>query len=146
MPIFKTMPSLPILKRHLVSLFRPNPKSIFNVHNPRGIKHLYQLRLGLSQIRSHKKAHNFQDTPSDTCLCKIGSEDTDHFLFKCPFYASKRAVLASTVMKIIIPKDLCYLGNSSQLYLYGHHTLSDSDNAKIISATIKFILDSNRFK
>ena len=146
MPTFKTMPSLSILKRHLVSLFRPNPKSIFNVHDPLGIKYLYQLRLGLSQLRSHKKAHNFQDTPSDTCLCKIGVENTDHFLFRCPFHASKRAVLASTVMKIIIPQNLCYLGNSSHLYLYGHHTLSDSDNTKIISATIKFILDSHRFE
>ena len=146
MPHFNEMPTIPILKKHLLSLFRPEPKSIFGVYDPIGIKHLYQLRLGLSKLRSHKKAHNFQDTPSESCLCRIGVEDTDHFLFKCPFYATKRAALASAVMKIIIPKDLGYLGNCRDLYLYGHHTLSNSENADILTSTLKFIHESHRFE
>ena len=144
-PHFNEMPTIPVLKKHLVSLFRSEPKSIFDVYDPTGIKHLYQLRLGLSKLRSHKKAHNFLDTSFDACLCKIGVEDTDHFHLICPFYATKRAALASTVMKIIIPKGIGHLGNSRSLYLYGHHTLSNSENADIITATLKFIHESNRF-
>ena len=143
LPHFKEMPTLPILKKHLISLFRPKERSIFNVHDPTGTKHLYQLRLGLSQLRSHKKAHNFADTVSDRCLCGIGVEDTDHFLFKCPFYATHRASLASSVMSIIIPKNLSHLGNSTNLYLYGHHSLSDSENREITKATIQYIKNTN---
>ena len=116
------------------------------MHDPTGTKHLYQLRLGLSQLRSHKKAHNFADTVSDRCLCRIGVEDTDHFLFKCPFYATHRASLASSVMSIIIPKNLSHLGNSANLYLYGHHSLSDSENREIIKATIQYIKNTNRLE
>ena len=43
-------PRSKILKKHLTSLFRPQKKSTFNVYDPIGIKHLYQLRLGLSRV------------------------------------------------------------------------------------------------
>ena len=145
MPHFKVMPTFLILKKHLISLFRPQERSIFKVHDPTGTKHLYQLRLGLSQLKSHKKAHNFVDTISDQCLCKIGAEDTDHFLFKCPFYARHRSVLASSVMSIIIPKNLSHLGNSAKLYLYGHHSLTENENKEIIKATIEYIKNTSRF-
>ena len=79
---FTNMPSLHALKSHLTTFFRPNNKCIFNIHDPIGIKYLCQIRLGLSPLRSHKKHHNFRDTPLDLCICKIGVEDTDHFLFK----------------------------------------------------------------
>ena len=81
MPDFREMPDLSELKKHLLSLFRPAQKSIFNVYDPSGTKFIYQLRLGLSKLRSHKKNHNFADTPTDTCLCKSGIENTNNFLF-----------------------------------------------------------------
>ena len=55
MPYFQEMPTLLTLKKHLLSLFRPNAKSIFNIHDPIGTKILFQLRLGLSKLRHHKK-------------------------------------------------------------------------------------------
>ena len=87
MPYFQEMPTLLALKKHLLSLFRPNAKSIFNIHDPIGTKVLFQLRLGLSKLRQHKNKHNFLDTPTDICLCKNGVENTEHYLFKCKFYA-----------------------------------------------------------
>ena len=51
-------------------------KSVFNIHDPKGIKYLFQLRMNLSPLRSHKKHHNFADTPSDICACNQGIEDT----------------------------------------------------------------------
>ena len=35
--------------------------------------------------------------------------------------------------------------NQPHLYLYGHQSLNDSENKKIILSTIKFIKDTQRF-
>ena len=41
--------------------------------------------------------HNFDDTPSELYHCSQGIEDTEHFLFTCPFHATHRAALATLV-------------------------------------------------
>ena len=45
-------------KDSLLKLYRPVNKSIFNVHD-NGIKWIFQLRVGLSPLKSHKKGHIF---------------------------------------------------------------------------------------
>ena len=85
---FEVLPSFDSLKDHVSSFFRPKPKSIFGVHDPVGLRYLFQLRMGLSPLKSHKSHHNFIDTPSDICQCNQGAEDTNHFLFFCPLYHS----------------------------------------------------------
>ena len=97
---FPNMPSINILKSHILSLIRPEKKSIFNIHDPLGLRYLFNLRVGLSPLRSHKNRHDFADTPLDTCLCNHGLEDINHFLFLCPLYATKRATLISIVTAI----------------------------------------------
>ena len=66
---FHIMPTFNKLRAHLISLFRPKGKSLFNIFDTTGTRYLFQLRLGLSPLRSHKKRHNFADTPNDMCLC-----------------------------------------------------------------------------
>ena len=60
---FDDVPSFDILKDHINAFFRPKPNSIFGVHDPLGIRYLFQLRVSLSPLRSHKRRHNFADTP-----------------------------------------------------------------------------------
>ena len=79
-------------------------KSIFGIHDPAGLRYLFQLRVGLSPLRSHKYCHNFTDTTSDICHCNQGIEDTNHFLFSCPDYAILRATLAASVINILQKK------------------------------------------
>ena len=142
---FPNMPSFNVLKLRLKSFFRPIKKSIFNIHDPPGIRYLFQLRLGLSPLRSHKKHHNFADTPSDLCRCNIGVEDTKHFLFKCPLFAVQRATLAVKVIGILIRNNLNHLGNVENIYMYGNDSMNETDNRNVLLATIKFIKDSKRF-
>ena len=141
---FTNIPSYNVLKTHISSFFRPQKKSIFDI-DPTGIRFLFQLRLGLSPLKSHKDHHNFVDTPSDRCLCNLDAEDTKHFLFKCPFYANKRALLASDVTPILIRNNLNHLSNDERLYLYGNDSINDQDNKVILLATIKYIKGINRF-
>ena len=90
-------------------------------------------------MRSHKKRYGFEDTPSDICLCKFGIEDTRHFLLSCPFYASKRVVMVSSISDILLKNNLNYPANlpANELDMYLYRS--------ILLATIKFIRDTNRF-
>ena len=126
-------------------MIRPKKKNIFGIHDPLGLRYLLQLRVGLSPLRYHKKCHNFIDTPSDICLCNNGIEDTNHFLFLCPFFAIHRATLASNVIQILQKYNLNHLGNQSHLYIYGHPIINLADNRIIILSTIKYIKESRRF-
>ena len=62
----KNSESIVTFKKRILSFIRPSANSTFNCHNPRGIKLLSRLRLGLSHLREHKFKHSFQDslTPS----------------------------------------------------------------------------------
>ena len=120
-------------------------KSIFGIHDTVGLRYLFQLRVSLSSLRSHKWRHNFIDTPSEICRCNQGNEDTNHFFCLCPFYAIQRATLADSVRIVLQNNKINYLGSQSQLYLYGHQSINSTDNRKILLSTIKYIKETLRF-
>ena len=88
-------------------------------------------------ILSHKNRHEFDDTPSDKCLCNHGIGDTNHFMFLCPFFTIQRATLRQKY-------NLNNLINKLRLYLYGHMTINFADKIILLS-TITFIKDTRRF-
>ena len=142
---FNDIPSYDTLKIYINTFFRPKNKSIFGIHNPIGLRCLFQLRVGLSPLRNHKWRHYFNDTPSETSRCKQGIEDTSHFLFSCPLYAIPRATLAASVIHILQKNSINHLTNQSDLYLYGHRSLTSVDNRKLLLSTIKYIKDTQYF-
>ena len=141
----QTALSLSNFKNKLTNLIRPNSKSIFKIHDPLGIKFLYQLRVGLSPLKCHKKSHNFLDTPNDWCECLSAPEDTQHFLLKCTFFFVQRQKLLTSVNNLLINTNLLHLIHDYKLYLYGHHTLTDHTNNNILSSTILYIKETGRF-
>ena len=56
---FEHMPSFEELKNHLIILFRPSMKSTFGIHDPLHLRFIFQLRVGLSPLKSHKKVITF---------------------------------------------------------------------------------------
>ena len=144
-PHFENFPSIKRIKDHLISFFRPKTKSIFRIHDPIGLRYLFQFRVSLSPLKAHKMHHNFIDTPSDICHCNQGIEDSSHFFFTCQSYATQRATLVTSVNEILHKNNLDNLGNQLQLYLYGHDSISFADNRIILLSTIKYIKDTRRF-
>ena len=142
---FPEMPLINTLKAHMLSLFRPEKKSIFNIFNPIEVRNLFFLRVGLSPLRSHKNRHGFIDTPSPVCICNDGIEDTTHFLFACPLYINQRATLIDNISNILQKYNLTNIVQQPQLLLYGHKSITFADNQKIILSTINFISDTERF-
>ena len=88
--------SLSSFKKHITSIIKPPVKSIYKIFNPFGISSIIQLRVGLSPLKSHKRRHNFLDTPAERCICNTGNENTEHFLLKCPLYRTLRGNLITS--------------------------------------------------
>ena len=142
---FTSSNSLAIFKKNITAIIKPKPKSLYNIHDPVGLKYIFQLRVGLSPLKYHKKNHNFIDTPVERCDCGFSPENVSHFLFYCPLYAAPRLDLLNTVSTILRPNNLLHLIENTELYLYGHNSLNTAVNKIVILSTIKYIKDSNRF-
>ena len=93
---YNDVPSIGVLKKDIIAFIRPESKTFFKIHDPVGLRYLFQLRVSLSPLKCHKWCHNFIDTPSGICLCNQGIEDTSHFLFSCHLYATQRVTLVSS--------------------------------------------------
>ena len=75
--------SFEVFKKRLLSFIRPMPNSIYNIHNPLGVKYLTRLRIGFSHLKEHKFKYNFQGSLDPVCSCSSGIETTIHFLLHC---------------------------------------------------------------
>ena len=133
------------IKAHILKFIRPNPKSIYNIHDPVGLHYLFQLRTGLSSLRSHKYRHNFRDTPNANCNCQQGIEDTKHFLFECLQFANDRVRLGVKITNILL-KNLAQLASNVDLYIYGDDSLTLDDNKEVLVSTIQYIKNTGRFQ
>ena len=142
---YKVVPSLGLLKKDIISLMRPVPKSFFKIHDPTGLRYLFQLRVSLCPLKGHKYCHNFIDTPSGICHCNLGIEDTSHYLLSCPFYTVQRVTLVNIIKAILLKGNLIHLEDHSKLYLYGDPSISNADNKLILLLTIKYITETQRF-
>ena len=97
----KNSESIVTFKKRILLFIRPSASSTFNCHNPRGIKLLWRLRLGLSHLREHKLKHSFQDSLNPFCSCGKGEVETSsHYLLHCSNYSEERLVLLNTVKNI----------------------------------------------
>ena len=135
-------PSLIIFKFNTPKLNRPEKNNVSNIHDTKGIKRLFQLRVGLSPLR-HKKRHNFKDTLSDICPC----DTTIHFLIYCDLYPGVRIKMFQVINPILQCNDLNLLNDGSlvNFLLYGHETLSTKLNTAVLTATVNYIHKSTRF-
>ena len=126
-----------------MSFIKPSGKSIYGIHDNVGIKYIYQLRVGLSPLKSHKYNHNFADTPTDLCNCNIAPEDTRHFMPECPHFTTQRQTLLSSARNHLNIDQHHFL-NEIDVFLYGSRVLSFSKNKNILLATINYLKSSKR--
>ena len=141
-------PSAAVFKKKLLAKIRPPAKSVFGIHDPKGLSYLTQLRVGLSKLNFHKFKHNFRDTINPMCPTNDGIEDTEHFLLLCPSFDAQRRDLFAGIVELIRPFiQITDLSNDSltQLLLYGDQDLTDDLNRNILELTLRFIHETGRF-
>ena len=96
----KNSESIVTFKKRILSFIRPSSNSIFICHNPRCIKLLSRLRLGLSHRREHKFKRSFQDSLNPFSSCGKGEVETiSHYLLHCSNYSEERLALLNAIKK-----------------------------------------------
>ena len=137
--------SFNIFRKGILKFIRPSANSLFNCHNPKGIKLITRLRLGLSHLRVHQFKHSFQDSLNPFCSCGLDIESTAHFLLHRPTYIIERRTLLSTLVNIDNNLlDLCE-PVLIRILLFGSNSFDTDANTNVLNATIEYILSTKRF-
>ena len=147
-PELRHAPSVAVFKKKLLSIIRPPAKSVFGIHDPKGLSYLTQLRVGLSKLNFHKFKHNFRDTVNPMCPTSDGIEYTEHFLLLCPSFDVQRQDLLAEIAELLRPVvQIADPSNDAltQLLLYGDNDLSNNLNRSILELTLSFIHETGRF-
>ena len=144
--IIRNSESLSIFEKNPLNFIWHCTNSIFNIHNPYGIKLLTRLRLGLSHFRNHKFRHCFQDTLNPLCDCSNDTETAKHFFLHCPILHTPRQTLLSNIRNT--NKQILSHGEDQliQTFQYGNPYFNLTVNRLILNATIEFLISTERFK
>ena len=142
-PGLRKTESLSLFKTNILKFIRRSTNSVYNCHNPKGLKFITRLRL--SHLREHKFKHSFQDTINPLSSCKIDTGSTEQFLLHCPQFINERRTFLSTVGDI----NYKFLENTDsnliKVLLFGNTSFDITDTTKTLNATINFILLTKRF-
>ena len=142
----KNFESIETFKKRILSLIRPSPNSTFNCHNPKGIKLLSWLRLGLSHLREHQFKHSFQDSFNPCCSCGKGEVETSsHYLLHCSNYSEERLALLNTIKNIVMSISQQSDSKFTNVLLFGDTSFDNNRNPFILDATIDYIISTGRF-
>ena len=136
--------NLNIFKKKYLKFIRPSGNSVFICHNPKGIKLLTGLRLGLSHLWEHKFKHGFLESLNPICSCGQNIETWTHFLLHCPDYSNERLTFLNIIRNIdrnILNKNDLKV---TETLLYGDSSLDDTNNTLIMNATMEFLFASKR--
>ena len=133
-------------KNAILEFIRPSLNSVFECHNPQGIKFLTRLRLGLGHLREHIFKHCFQDLLNPFAESGAEVESTTNFLLQRPIYNNYRSSLLSTIRNIDCK--LLEITDSSLAHtlLYENPSFDIITNSLVLNATIDFILSTKRFE
>ena len=134
-----------VFRKHLLKSIRPLSKPIYDINNPPGVRLLIRLRLGLSHLNEHRFNHNFEGCINPLCTCTLEVESTTYFFLHCHYYNNIRKTLLDN-FRVINVKILKLSENAlTDLALYGEASFDKIQSKMILTASIKFIVDSDRF-
>ena len=122
--------------------------SIYNIHNPLGVKYLTRLRIGFSHLKDnskHKFKHNFQDSIDPACSCSSGIETTIHFFLHYAIVNIQRQTLfdkIATIDENILTENEDSIANT---LLFGKPNCENRFNKAMLKASIEYILSTEIF-
>ena len=106
------------------------PNSIYNIHNPLGVKYLTRLRIECAHLKEHKFKHNFQDSRDPMCSCSSGIETTIHFFLHCAVFNNQRQTLKTSIVNTL---------------LFGKPNCENAFNKVMLNASLEYIVSTERF-
>ena len=128
-----------VFKNSILKFMRPFPNKIFQCHNPKGVKLVTRLRLGLSHLREHKFKHSFQDTLSPLFSYGFDIETTSHYFLHCPLFHAEPSTLLNNINEIESTIFNRRKSVMTRILLYREESFNDEVNLLILNATIDFV-------
>ena len=128
-----------------MSFIRPVQSNIYHIFDPRVLKFLICLQLGLSYLNEHKFCHNFQDCLNPLCSCSLEIKDTSHYLLHCQHFSNHRIDLMNSVKSVIINFESMTDNRKRDILLYGDSRFDENKNKIILKAIINYLKNSERF-
>ena len=137
--------SLNIFKKRILKFILPSQNRAYNCHNPKGIKLLTGLTVGLSHLREHKFKHSFLNTLNPICNCGEDVETSSHYLFHCLDYFQETMTLLNTFSRIV--PNISNFNNDqlTEILLYVKEDLDNINNTSIVDATSNYLIETKRF-
>ena len=129
----RTITNYELFKDTLMRNINDNP--LFAIGSRQEQMIMAKLRMRCSNLNGHLYTMKIIDSPA--CSCGFVNENEFHFLLVCPLYNRPRVTLQNAIGHIA-PFILRTL-------LYGDDKLDFTENKRIITETLRFINDSNRF-
>ena len=118
---------------------------IYIIHNPLGIRLLIRLRLGFSHLNEHRFYHNFNNYINQLYTCTLEIESTTRFFLHCHFYSIIRKTLLDELNGINSNISNFSETDLTDILLYQKSSFDKIQNKNILTACIKYIVDSERF-
>ena len=114
------------------------PNSIYNIHNPLGLKYL-------TRLKEHTFKHNFQYSIDPMCSCSNDIETTIHVFLHGANFNTQRQTLFDKIATI--DANILTENEDSIVYilLFGKPNSENSLNKAMLNASIEFILSTERF-
>ena len=138
--------SFNFFRKSILKFIRPATNSIFQCHNPKGMKYLTRPPVNFSYLRDDKFKRSFQNTINPFCTCSLGVETINYFILHYPYYENKRHILLPSIRSIkgsILDQND---DNIVKTLLYGLDSLSKTQKTNILSPTMEFLISSNCFE
>ena len=136
--------SIVIFKNRLLSFIRPVQSNIYHIFDPKGLKFLTRLRVGLSHLNEHRFCHNFQNCLNPLCSCSLEIENTSHYLLHCQQFANHHIDLMNSVKSVINFESMTD-NRKRDILLYGDSRFDENKNKFILQGTINYLKNSERF-
>ena len=111
-----------------------------------GTRLLNRLRLSFSHLREHKFRYNFADTLNPLCSCSLETEDTEHYFLRCQNNLSFCTTLMNDLNNINTAIASLNSNDLHRVILYGDESFNKETICKILTASTKFIKDTNCFE
>jgi len=130
----KTIVDYDAFKRELEK-GKPSENPLYIIANRNENIIISRIRMNCSDLKNH--LYTLKIIDNSDCQCGYNCEDSYHFFFICPLYNRPRAIFHNTIAN--------YASFTLRTVLYGRENLQLKDNITIITATLKYIKDSQRF-
>ena len=124
---------------------RPFSKPIYDINNPPAVRLLTKLRLGLSHLNEHRFNHGFESCIKPLCACTLKFESTTHFFLHCHYYNNIGQTLLDDLKVINVNILKLFETAFTDLLLYGKASFDKIQKKMILTASMKFIVYSDKF-